>query len=530
VRRATRETEAALPDRVRPRDIPQSLEEDDIGRKSKVEARARGALRAARRTVFASSAAALLALVALAALAGGEADALSQAAPVNTSEPTVSGSPVQGSVLTASPGAWSGTVTSFAFQWRRCGTDGGQPDASNCGVISGATSTTYTLTGADVGFRLRIVVTATNGNDSPATMQDAASNPTDTVTPTSAAAPVNTGEPAVSGTPAQGQKLTGTNGTWTGTAPIGYAFQWVRCGTDGGLPDGSNCASIGGATGTTYTLGSDDVGKRIRLRVTATNSAGTQTAASNATDVVTGGNAPRATAEPRISGTSQQGKTLATTAGTWSGSGPITFAFQWRRCGTDGGRADASNCAVIPGATRNVYVLTPADVNRRLRVRVTATNSAGSSTSTSNPTATVKAPAPAGPAGAIKLPTGKTSIPVTSVSLPNRLIIDKVQFSPNPVRTRTQPFVMRVHVSDTRGYVIRDALVFVRSTPILTNPAPEARTAQDGWITFNILPKASFPIRTGYNVQFFVRARKPGGNILAGVSTRRLVQVRTANG
>lgn len=472
--------------------------------------------------------AAALSLAAVAAVAGGDAKAVSQAAPVNTGEPTISGSPVQGSLLTATPGSWSGTVTSFAFQWRRCGSDGGAADASNCGVISGATSTTYTLTSSDVSFRLRVVVTATNANDTPATMQNAASNPTETVTSSSTAAPVNTGEPAVSGTPVQGQTLTGTNGSWTGTQPIGFTYQWVRCPTDGGLPDGSNCGFILGANAITYTLTPSDVGRTMRLRVTATNSSGTQTRASNPTDVVTEGSGPKATSEPRISGTAQQGKALTATTGTWTGSAPITFSFQWRRCGTDGGRADASNCAVIPGATGNVYVLTAADVNRRLRVRVTATNSSGTSTSASNPTATVKPPTPVGPAGTIRLSNGKTSIPVNSVSLPSRLVIDRVQFSPNPVRTRNQRFVMRVHVSDTRGYVIRDALVFVRSTPILTNTAREARTAQDGWVTFDIQPKADFPIRNGYNVQFFVRARKAGDNVLAGVSTRRLVQVRTA--
>jgi hypothetical protein len=36
-----------------------------------------------------------------------------------------------------------------------------------------------------------------------------------------------------------------------------------------------------------------------------------------------------------------------------------------------------------------------------------------------------------------------------------------------------------------------------------------------------------FPLRPGFNVQFFIRARKPGDNPLAGVSARRLVQVRT---
>jgi hypothetical protein len=36
------------------------------------------------------------------------------------------------------------------------------------------------------------------------------------------------------------------------------------------------------------------------------------------------------------------------------------------------------------------------------------------------------------------------------------------------------------------------------------------------------------PLRNGYAIQYFVRARKQGDNPLAGVSGRRLVQVRTA--
>ena len=96
------------------------------------------------------------------------------------------------------------------------------------------------------------------------------------------------------------------------------------------------------------------------------------------------------------------------------------------------------------------------------------------------------------------------------------------------MRTRRTTLTLRVHVVDTRGYVVRDALVFGRSTPILTSAAGEQRTGSDGWATLSMVPRASFPIRNGYNVQFFVRARKQGENVLAGVSTRRLVQVRTA--
>ena len=88
--------------------------------------------------------------------------------------------------------------------------------------------------------------------------------------------------------------------------------------------------------------------------------------------------------------------------------------------------------------------------------------------------------------------------------------------------------MLRVHVSDTRSFSVRDVLVFARSTPLVTTAGGEQRTGQDGWATIRLSPRANFPIRRGYSVQFFVRARKDGDNILAGVSTRRLVQVRTA--
>jgi hypothetical protein len=70
-------------------------------------------------------------------------------------------------------------------------------------------------------------------------------------------------------------------------------------------------------------------------------------------------------------------------------------------------------------------------------------------------------------------------------------------------------------------------LVFIRSVPILTSTPPEGVTAQDGSITLQMLPRADFPLRTGFSVQFFVRARRTGDNPLAGIGTRRLVQVRT---
>jgi hypothetical protein len=85
-----------------------------------------------------------------------------------------------------------------------------------------------------------------------------------------------------------------------------------------------------------------------------------------------------------------------------------------------------------------------------------------------------------------------------------------------------------VHVSDTRGFVVRGALVFARSTPLVTSTPAESVTDQSGYVTLTAIPKAAFPLKRGYHVQFFVRTRKEGESLLAGVSSRRLAQVATA--
>jgi hypothetical protein len=100
-------------------------------------------------------------------------------------------------------------------------------------------------------------------------------------------APVNTVAPSITGQPQQGQVLTGSDGTWTGTQPITYARQWLRCDTGGG-----NCSPIGGATGSAYSITSSDVSSTIRFQVTGTNSAGSTSAQSAQTATITGGAPP----------------------------------------------------------------------------------------------------------------------------------------------------------------------------------------------------------------------------------------------
>ena len=123
------------------------------------------------------------------------------------------------------------------------------------------------------------------------------------VRPPRQSAPVNAALPAVSGTARQGQTLTASSGSWGGTLPISYAYQWQRCNAGG-----SGCNSISGAHSATYLLVSADVGHTIRVRVTATNADGSAQAFSAPTGVIADlGNAPAATSQPHAVGDGDRG-------------------------------------------------------------------------------------------------------------------------------------------------------------------------------------------------------------------------------
>jgi len=259
--------------------------------------------------------------------------------------------------------------------------------------------------------------------------------------------------------------------------------------------------------------------------VDARNRDGTASAQASTGVIRLGGNAPQNTIAPSVSGEAREGQVLTANPGTWSGGAAMTFTYQWLRCDANGGA-----CAGIAGATARTYVPTSADVARSIRARVTAHNAGGSRSLDTSPTAAVQA---GGPAGQIRLPDGRVSVPVESISLPSRLVIDDVRFRPEPVRTRTRPIAIRVHVSDTHGFVVRGALVWARSTPLVTTVPAEQGTATDGWVTLVVRPRAPrpglvFPLRRGLAVQFYVQARKAGERLLYGVTATRLVQVDTA--
>jgi hypothetical protein len=195
-----------------------------------------------------------------------------------------------------------------------------------------------------------------------------------------AAPPANTAPPSISGTPTVGQTLTASDGTWS-NSPTSFAYQWLRC--NGG---GNNCADVSNGTQKTYTLIGADAGNTMRVRVTATNADGSNSAQSAQTASVaaaTSTAAPKNTAPPTIAGTAKVGQQLTADAGSWSGN-PTSFAYQWQRCD-----ADVATCSNLVGATSKTYVIQAGELGYRLRVIVTARNAKGSTTALSAITAIV---------------------------------------------------------------------------------------------------------------------------------------------
>jgi hypothetical protein len=417
------------------------------------------------------------------------ATATAKNAPVNTGKPSVSGLARDGSTLGASSGRWTGPGTiSYAYRWLRCDAAG-----SGCASVPGAGGSNYRATTPDVGHRLRVVVTASNSAGAGEATSDATG-----VVAARGSAPVVTGQPAIFGSTRDGSLLTASHGSWT-NSPSSYGYQWLRCDANA-----VNCAPIAGANSREYTASSADVGRRLRVTVIASNGYGSGTSTSNATGTIQAtGVAPGNTALPSIAGTPRSGATLTAQNGSWSGTQPFAYAYTWRRCDGAG-----NGCADIPGATGASYQATPADVRYTLRLLVTARNAKGASTATSAPSALV---------------TAQGALDVAQIALPNLLVIDGLRFTPRRIRSVIEPVVARFHVSDTRGFSVSGALVYALGVPYgWVRNAPEVMTDGAGWATVVLQPTASLPKRGA--LVMFVRARKPGESLLAGVTARRLVQ------
>jgi hypothetical protein len=258
---------------------------------------------------------------------------------------TISGTAEVGKTLTGNytyadaDGDLEGTST---FRWLR-----------NDVAISGATSKTYVLVGADQGTTIKFEVTpvAATGVSPGAPVQSGGVGPV---------LPANTAPVAsnvtISGTARVGQTLTGNytyadaDGDLEGTS----TFRWLR-----------NGSAIAGALAKTYVLVGADEGTTVRFEVTPVAqsgvSPGTPVQSAGVGPVTPANTAPWAT-DVTITGTPEVGKTLTGTYTYNDMDGDLegTSTFRWLR-----------NDVAIGGATANTYVLVGADQGALIKFEVT---------------------------------------------------------------------------------------------------------------------------------------------------------------
>jgi hypothetical protein len=222
---------------------------------------------------------------------------------------------------------------------------------------------------------------------------------------------------------------------------------------------------------------------------------------------------PSNTAPPAITGTAQSGSTLTASTGTWSSTATPTYAYSWSRCDTNG-----ANCATISGATSNTYQLQSVDVGNTLRVIVTATNSDGSAQATSVPTSVVTSSTTEG------CPSGTGTIQIGDLSAPARLAIDQQTVTPGTITPTASTIQTHFRITACGGRPVQGALVYATAVPYNQySVPPEGTTGADGTVNLTMNQESGFPAaRHQELLVMFVRARKPGDPITAGISDRIL--------
>ena len=273
---------------------------------------------------------------------------LTSAKVVNTNdtpvgEPVIVGVATEDQILSADVSSLSDDdgLGTFRYQWLRDGVN-----------ISGAMSATYRPTDADVGSRISVEVSYTDGHGLDEVL---------TSNETSRIAAINdapVGLPAISGAAVEDQTLMARVNAVSDDDGLGsIQYQWLR-----------NGSVISGANAATYITSDSDVGTQISVEIRYTDGQGTpETLTSAATAAIANVN-DVATGRPVIQGNAVEDQLLtAATSSLADNDGLGVFQYQWLR-----------NGVAISGATTDSYRLNDADVDAQIRIRITYTDALGS--------------------------------------------------------------------------------------------------------------------------------------------------------
>ena len=118
-------------------------------------------------------------------------------------------------------------------------------------------------------------------------------------------------------------------------------------------------------------------------------------------------------------------------------------------------------------------------------------------------------------------------MPVSDLSGAASLLISDFKTNPSTILGSTKTFTLRVRIGSTCGPFVSGAIVYATAVPYnqFTVPA-EANTDSNGYVTLTFDRLSGYPATSKQtSLVFFIRARKDGEDILAGISNRRLVSV-----
>jgi hypothetical protein len=340
----------------------------------------------------------------------------------NTAVPTIGGANAAGEILTASDGSWNSngaTVTTTNYQWqtRNAPSDGWSD-------ISGATNSTYVLTGTNVGKYLRVKVSKTNGANSGAFI--------DAFSETSGI--IQTGLALTPGNLATVFGDSSINVSWSIPTSNGGTISGIRVeySLDG---DVWNLSQLLSANSTSHTITGLTNGTGYFVRVTAVTAAGNGAYAISGDSVIPASN-PINTSLPSISGSASYGSILSANAGSWNSNGRTlgNANYQWQYSTNSG-----STWNDLTGETGDQLTVS-GNIGAQLRVKVTRSNAVGSTIVYSSATSAVTASAPTGPQSVSVTPTDQT-LTVTWVAPSNTggvsLTDYQIQYSTDAVTWNT---------------------------------------------------------------------------------------------
>ena len=124
---------------------------------------------------------------------------------------------------------------------------------------------------------------------------------------------------------------------------------------------------------------------------------------------------------------------------------------------------------------------------------------------------------------------GRVSVPASSLSCGDRLIVTRVSTTPRVVRNVNTKVTTRLVIVNDQGHLVRGATVWLRSAPLgFLRSSSKATTAADGSVRFAVATTKRLPLRAGGRLVMFARATLPGRALIGCVTGRRLISVRVS--